>query len=46
MALAPKYVPMHITVREDFKDWLMIHPEINLSGLVHISIQKEMELRK
>ncbi|MFA5378927.1 MAG: hypothetical protein WC455_24450 [Dehalococcoidia bacterium] len=46
MALAPKYIPMHITVREDLRDWIMEHSEINLSGLVQVAILKEIELRK
>jgi len=46
MALAPKYIPMHITVREDLRDWIMEHPEVNLSGLVQVAILGEMELRK
>ncbi len=45
MALPPKFVPVRITIREDQNEWLLAHPEINLSGLVQAAIQKEIDLR-
>ncbi len=46
MASPPKFVPVRITIREDQNEWLLAHPEINLSGLVQAAIQKEIELRE
>ena len=42
MAITPKYVPVRITLREDQYDWVMSHPEINLSGLVQKTLSEEM----